>query len=47
MAKEAPPPHEVVLTLLDTKLVFQCLRDLEIFAFYLMFAYSDTFGLQI
>ena len=26
-AKEAPSPHEVRLTPLDTKPVFQCLRD--------------------
>ena len=28
-AKEAPSPHEVRLTSLDTNPVFQCLRDIQ------------------
>ena len=29
-AKEAPSPHEVRLTLLDTNLVFQCLVETKV-----------------
>ena len=33
-AKEAPSPHEVRLAPLDTKPVFQCLRDKNFLPFY-------------